>query len=173
MLKFLIQILLAMFENSFSHRYCRVHNYCLLEEYELTGGSDACPNYNWWSREFLAGESNFIWYYSESRLMLSLVNVINRLMWSHFKVSFNKVHKIKTTGYCYHMVNFITFGLVQSDHIKRLPLYMISTNYTLLICTDIKCIVLFIYISFISLNIVILLVLNCFIHLFGNKIYQN
>ncbi len=29
---------------------------------------------------------------------------------------------MKTTGYCYHSVNVITFGLAQSDHIKRLLL---------------------------------------------------
>ncbi len=30
---------------------------------------------------------------------------------------------MKSTGYCYHLVNVITFGLAQSDYIKRLPLY--------------------------------------------------
>ncbi len=30
---------------------------------------------------------------------------------------------MKTTGYCYHSVNVITFGLAQSDHIKRLLLH--------------------------------------------------
>jgi hypothetical protein len=30
---------------------------------------------------------------------------------------------MKTTGYCYHSVNVIPFGLAQSDHIKRLQLY--------------------------------------------------
>ena len=58
--------------------------------------------------------------YSESRLMLSLVNVISRLMWSHFKVPFNTDYYVKTIGYCYHSVNVITFGVAQSDHIKRL-----------------------------------------------------
>ncbi len=60
---------------------------------------------------------------SESRLLLSLVNVINRLMWSHFKTPFTKTYYIKTTGYCYHSVNVITNGLSQSDYIKRLLLY--------------------------------------------------
>ena len=32
---------------------------------------------------------------------------------------------IKTTSYCYHLVNVISFRLYQSDHIKRLPLYFI------------------------------------------------
>jgi hypothetical protein len=31
---------------------------------------------------------------------------------------------MKTTGYCYHSVNVIAFGLAQSDHIKRLLLYL-------------------------------------------------
>ncbi len=38
---------------------------------------------------------------------------------------------MKTTGYCYHSVNVITFGLAQSDHIKRLLLYRIKTLSTL------------------------------------------
>ncbi len=62
--------------------------------------------------------------YSESRLMLSLDNVIIRLMESHFKVPFTKSNLIETTGYCYHSVFVITFGLAQSDHIKRLLLYI-------------------------------------------------
>ncbi len=62
-------------------------------------------------------------YYSESRLMLSLVNVISRLMWSHLKIPFTIAYYMKTTGYCYHSVIVITFGLAQSDHIKRLLLY--------------------------------------------------
>ncbi len=61
--------------------------------------------------------------YSESRLMLSLVNVISRLLWSHFEIPFTIANYIKTTGYCYHSVNIITFGLAQCDHIKRLLLY--------------------------------------------------
>ncbi len=31
---------------------------------------------------------------------------------------------MKTTGYCYQSVNVITLGLAQSDHIKRLLLYL-------------------------------------------------
>jgi hypothetical protein len=34
--------------------------------------------------------------------MLTLVNVIIRLMWSHFIAPFSKAYKIKKTGYCYH-----------------------------------------------------------------------
>ncbi len=60
--------------------------------------------------------------YSESRLMLSLVNVIIRLLWSNFIGPFTKAYYIKTTGYSYHSVNVITFGLYLSDHIKRLLL---------------------------------------------------
>jgi hypothetical protein len=67
-------------------------------------------------------ESKRIWY-SESRLMLSLVNVNSRLMLSHFEISFTIASYIKITGCCYHSVNVITFGLAQSDHIKRLLLY--------------------------------------------------
>ncbi len=51
--------------------------------------------------------------------MLSLVNVISRLMWSHFEIPFTIASSIKTTGYCYNSVNVITFGLAQSDHIKQ------------------------------------------------------
>jgi hypothetical protein len=47
--------------------------------------------------------------------MLSLVNVISRLMWSHSKISFTMASK-KTTGYCYHSVNVVTLGLDQSDY---------------------------------------------------------
>ena len=43
------------------------------------------------------------------------VNVISWLMRSHIKE--------KVTGYCYHFVNNITYGLAQSDHIKRLTTY--------------------------------------------------
>ncbi len=53
--------------------------------------------------------------YSESRLMLSLVNVISRLMWSHYKSPSTIAYYIETTGYCYHSVNVITFDLAQSD----------------------------------------------------------
>ncbi len=59
------------------------------------------------------GPKHNVFYYSESRLMLSLVNVINRLMWSHLIVPFNKVYYIKTSGYFYHSVNVITFGLAK------------------------------------------------------------
>ncbi len=62
--------------------------------------------------------------YSESRLMVSLVNVISRLMWSHYESPFTIAYYKETTGYCYHSVNVITFGLAKSDHIKRLLLYM-------------------------------------------------
>ncbi len=37
---------------------------------------------------------------------------------------------MKTTGYCYHSVNVITFGLAQSDHIKRLLLYLQIWSFT-------------------------------------------
>ena len=37
---------------------------------------------------------------------------------------------MKTTGYCYHSVNVITFGLAQSDHIKRLLLYMEAVSFS-------------------------------------------
>jgi hypothetical protein len=55
--------------------------------------------------------------------MLSLVNVISRLMRSHFKTPFTVAYYIKTTGYSNHSVNIITFRLARSDHIKRLLLY--------------------------------------------------
>jgi hypothetical protein len=32
-------------------------------------------------------------------------------------------------AYCYQLVNFITFGLAQSDHIKRLPLYLFIQSF--------------------------------------------
>ncbi len=60
--------------------------------------------------------------------MLSLVNVISRLMWSDFGIPLTTAYYIKTTGYCYHSVNVITFGLAQSDHIKRLLLYNAITH---------------------------------------------
>ena len=41
------------------------------------------------------------------------------------KVPFTNDYYVKTFGYCYHLVNVITFGLAQSDHIKRLLLYYI------------------------------------------------
>ncbi len=56
--------------------------------------------------------------------MLSQVNIIIRLMWSQFKITFTKAYYTKTIGYCYHSVNVITFGLAKRDHIKRLPLYI-------------------------------------------------
>ncbi len=56
--------------------------------------------------------------------MLSLVNVISHLMWPHFRIPFTTAYYIKTIGYCYHSANVITFGLAQSDHIKRLLLYV-------------------------------------------------
>ncbi len=68
-------------------------------------------------------------WYSESRLMLSLVNVISRLMWSHYESPFTIAYYKETTGYCYHSVNVITFGLAQSDHIKRLLLYLKLETY--------------------------------------------
>jgi hypothetical protein len=43
--------------------------------------------------------------YSESRLMESLVNFINRLIGSLLKVPFTKTYLIKDMGYCYHSVN--------------------------------------------------------------------
>ena len=61
--------------------------------------------------------------YSGNHLTSSPVNVISRLMWSHFKVPFTKDYYIKITGY--HSVNVITFGLAQSDHIKLLLLYYV------------------------------------------------
>ncbi len=76
--------------------------------------------------------------YSESRLMLSPVDVIIRLMlspvyviirfmWSLLIVPFTNADLIKTTGLCNHSFNIITFGLTQSDPIKRLLLY--NKNY--------------------------------------------
>ncbi len=59
--------------------------------------------------------------------MLSLDNVINRLMWSQLKISFTNTYYIKITNYCYHLVNVITFGPVKSDHIKQL-LHEINKN---------------------------------------------
>ncbi len=67
--------------------------------------------------------------YIERRLMLSLVNVISRLMWSHYESPFsNTAYYMKTTGYFYHSVIVIAFGLAQSDHIKRLLLYQNARN---------------------------------------------
>jgi hypothetical protein len=64
--------------------------------------------------------------YIESRLMLSLVNVISHLMWSHFEITFTIAYymNLKATGFCYHSAIVITCGMVKSDHIKRLPLYL-------------------------------------------------
>ena len=39
-------------------------------------------------------------------------------------VPFNNDYWIKVTGYCYHSVIFFTFDPAQSDHIKRLLLYI-------------------------------------------------
>ncbi len=55
--------------------------------------------------------------------MLSLDDVIISIMLSNFKVPFTKANLIETTGYCYHSVSVITFGLTKRDHIKRLLLY--------------------------------------------------
>ena len=41
-------------------------------------------------------------------------------------VPFTKGYYIKITGYCYHSVNVITIGLVQSDYIRRL--FTVSTK---------------------------------------------
>jgi len=55
--------------------------------------------------------------YSESHLMLSLINVISRLMWDHFKHHIylrllNKNHRfLLSFSKCYH------FGPAKSDHI--------------------------------------------------------
>ncbi len=69
-------------------------------------------------------------------------------MRSHFETPFTIAYYIKTTGYCYHSVNVITFGLAQSDHIKRLLLcffsfvkrsiadFFIKEQKTLLQCND-------------------------------------
>ena len=48
-------------------------------------------------------------------------------MWSHFKVSF-AIDYSEKIGYCYHSVNVITFCMNQSDHIKRLSLYIKCFN---------------------------------------------
>ena len=47
--------------------------------------------------------------YSERRLMLSLVSVISRLMWSNLNVPYTKDYLEKIIGYCYRSVNVITF----------------------------------------------------------------
>ncbi len=57
--------------------------------------------------------------------MLSLVNVISRLMGSHYESPFTIAYYMKTTGYCYHSVYVITFSVAQRDHIKRLLLYFL------------------------------------------------
>ena len=44
-------------------------------------------------------------------------------MLSHFKVPFTLDYQVKIIGYCYHLVDVITSGLPQSDHIKWLLLY--------------------------------------------------
>ncbi len=44
-------------------------------------------------------------------------------MGSHFLIPFTKANWLKTTGYSYHLVHVITFGMSQSDHIKWLLLY--------------------------------------------------
>ena len=81
-----------------------------------------CWEHHWVS---LFGSYEQVLQYSEARLMLSLVNVICRLMWLHFNVPFTIDYKIKIIGYCYPSVTTITFGLAQSDLIKRLPLHYI------------------------------------------------
>jgi hypothetical protein len=34
----------------------------------------------------------------------------------------------KKSAYCHHLVNVISLSLSQSDHIKRLQLYLLKTN---------------------------------------------
>ncbi len=63
-------------------------------------------------------------HYSEINLMLSLVIVIIRLIWSQIKIPFAKTYYLWTIGYCYNSVNVITFCLALIDHIKQLPLYI-------------------------------------------------
>ncbi len=41
------------------------------------------------------------------------LNVICCSMWSHLKAPFTKNYCIKFTGYCYHVVNVITFSLAK------------------------------------------------------------
>jgi hypothetical protein len=83
--------------------------------------------------------------YSESRLMLSLVNVISRLIRSHYGSPFTIAYYIKTTAYCYHSVNVITFGLAQSDHIKRLLVYYDEDDHDRRASLFARCWILFLY----------------------------
>ncbi len=61
-------------------------------------------------------------------LNVIMVNVISRL--------------VQSTGYCYHLVNVISFSQSQIDHIKQLQLYILIQTETLLglgisICLDV------------------------------------
>ena len=78
---------------------------------------------SWVIFDFVTLVPKFLCSYSESRLMLSPVNIISRLMWSQFNVPFAFDYFVKNVSYYYHSVHVITFGLLQSDHIKRLQLY--------------------------------------------------
>ncbi len=55
-------------------------------------------------------------------------DVTNYLMWSHFKIPFAKANSLKTTSYCYHSINVITFDHAQSNHIEQLLLCMDFPN---------------------------------------------
>ncbi len=64
-------------------------------------------------------------------------NVIIPLMWSNWPIfaksqtTLSKVfYTRRRIAYCYHSDNVITFSLSQSDHIKRLPLYLLNTQIT-------------------------------------------
>ncbi len=83
-------------------------------------------SWRWFSR--LLTSLSVSSYYSENRLMLSMINVITCLIWSHFEIPLTISSYIKTTGYSYNSVNVITFGLAQSDHIKRLLLYFLNNH---------------------------------------------
>jgi hypothetical protein len=62
--------------------------------------------------------------YCESRLMLSVGHLTIRSMWSLFHNT--KAYLIKKN--VNYAVNFFTFDLTQSDHIKRLQLYFRETS---------------------------------------------
>jgi len=51
--------------------------------------------------------------------MLSLANVITHLLWSHFKVTFTLDLEENIIGYI-----LLSYGLAQSDHIKRILIYI-------------------------------------------------
>jgi hypothetical protein len=64
------------------------------------------------------------------------VNVITCLLLSDYTGPVYYNYYIKTTTYCYHSVNVISFHLLQTDHMKRVPLYLNTLFKSLMLSVE-------------------------------------